>query len=160
MVPGNPLAFIFVAEQPLLLCHRKAEATRPHAGALRQSLRPSPKVALSRGWEPRCPADQDEELLLHPGGGLAACSRFLAGREQAAVGAAGIEFQGWQGQPAEAREGVLSGRCISGRRRSSRWGLWAAAPHGRDGSSRKELPPFLLLLSRPRCSSFEGRVSL
>lgn len=49
VVPGNSLGFIFVAARLPLSCRGKAEATQPQAGALRQSWRLVPKVALSRG---------------------------------------------------------------------------------------------------------------
>lgn len=109
MVPGNPLAFIFVAEQPLLLCHRKAEATRPHAGALRQSLRPSPKVALSRGWEPRCPADQDEELLLHPGGASLPAAGFWPAGSKQLSGRWGLGFRAGRGSQQRRGKGSCRG---------------------------------------------------
>jgi len=58
-------------------------------------------------------------------GALAAGSRFLAGGEQAAVGVAGIGFQGWQGRPAEAREGA---------RRANVFREGEAKPTGASGS--------------------------
>lgn len=85
--------------------------------------------------------------------------RFLADGEQAAVGAVGIGFQGWQGRRMGAQEGVLSGRCTPGRGAQLMGALGSCSSQA-EWEREGELAPFLLPLSRPCGSSLVGGVSL
>lgn len=86
------------------------------------------------------------------------CRQQVFGRRGAgSCWASGIGFRGWQGRPAEVREGVPSGRCISGRRGSGRRGLRAAAPRGRDGGGGEEPPRLFAALVKTSLAIPRGK---